>query len=279
MCRSLSLRWPCPVPGFRPLRCENDIGANCFPQASDIVTINQHLVEQRAKRLRHRTTSRATIAASVLVLSSTATWAQDWSGAYYGGALGFSYGSYDQGVEALSENGETVDVSGLVYGVHAGVNFQNGQFVFGADAGLAFGPDGQKDRQAEVAGGPTWQCVSGPCVVDIQTLAQMRARVGYVADIRTLVYAAGGLAIANVDGGIRNSAQEGSSLVSGVTYAVGAERITSPFSTVFAEIGYYDLGTLTFGTNSDLLPAPPSVEDFTATGDFVTIRAGISFKF
>ena len=276
LCRSLSLQRPCPVPDFRPLRCENDIAANCFPQASDIVTIKLNTVEQRAKPLLLRKTSRATITACLLALSSTAALAQDWSGAYYGGALGFGTGSYDQGIEALNETGETVDISGLVYGVHAGVNFQNGPFVFGADAALSNGPTGAADT---ISSSTDYTCRTGDCYVDINAIGTLRGRLGITTDIRTLVYAAGGLAVANVDGGIRNSAQDGSSIVSGVTYAVGAERITSPFSTVFAEIGYYDLGTLTFGTNSDADPAPAVIDDFTATGDFVTIRAGISFKF
>ncbi len=115
--------------------------------------------------------------------------------------------------------------------------------------------------------------------MDINAIGTLRGRIGYVTDIRTVVYGAAGLAIASVEDGIRNSAQEGSSTASGMTYAIGAERITSPFSTIFAEIGYYDLGTLTFGTNEELTSDEISIEDFTATGDFFIITAGINYKF
>ena len=214
-------------------------------------------------------------AIGVYALSAPA-WAQDWSGAYYGGGLGFGAGTFEQGVVALDQVGASVDVSGLIYGGHVGINYQSGALVFGVDAGLSNGPTGATEQGTV---GPDYSCISGECFVDINMLGTLRGRVGYVTDIRTMVYGAAGFAIADVEGGIRNSGQEGGSTASGVTYAVGVERITSPFSTVFAEVGYYDLGTLAFGTNEDINPPPVTVDDFTGVGDFVTIRAGINFKF
>ena len=215
------------------------------------------------------------VAIGVYALSAPA-WAQDWSGAYYGGGLGFGSGSYEQGVEALDQAGVGVDVSGLIYSGHAGINFQSGAFIIGVDAGLSNGPTGITEQGTT---GPIYSCISGDCYVDINMLGTLRGRIGFVTDIRTMVYGAGGIAVAEVEGGIRNSGQEGSSTATGVTYAVGVERITSPFSTIFAEVGYYDLGTLAFGTNEDIDPPPVTVDDFTGVGDFVTIRAGINFKF
>lgn len=215
-------------------------------------------------------------AALAIIATAGAAQAQDWSGAYYGGSLGFGSGSYTQGVEVLDVIAAEVDVSGLIYGLHAGVNLQSGPMVFGIDAGLSSGVSGSVEIGTVSPGAV---CRTGECFVDINAIGTLRGRIGYVTDIRTVVYGAAGLAIASVEGGIRNSAQEGSSTASGMTYAIGAERITSPFSTIFAAIGYYDLGTLTFGTNEELTSDEISIEDFTASGDFITITAGINYKF
>ncbi len=75
-------------------------------------------------------------AALAMIATAGAAQAQDWSGAYYGGSLGFGSGCYTQGVEALDVIAAEVDVSGLIYGLHAGVNLQSGPMVFGIDAGL-----------------------------------------------------------------------------------------------------------------------------------------------
>ena len=208
---------------------------------------------------------------SAMALATTPALGQDWSGTYYGGSLGFGSGNYLQGVEALDEVGQSVEVNGLVYGAHIGFAAQAGWLVYGADAGISTGPSGATGTLVPDA---NWICESGDCYVNIDYIGTLRGRVGVVTDIRTVVYGAAGLAIAGVDGGIQGSAQAGTSTASGLTYSLGVERITSPFSTVFAEIGYYDLGTLTLGVdNSDPL------EDFTAEGDFLTVTAGINFKF
>ena len=221
----------------------------------------------------------AKLAVIVVIGTPSAMSAQSWEGAFYGGSLGVGGGEYALGVAALDEVGPTLDVTGFVYGTHAGVQFQRDRLVYGVDAGVIFGPDGTQRQQPLDLEGLDWQCVSGACNIDLQAIATLRAKVGYVTDIRTLVYAAGGLAVARVEGGILNSPQQGQSTASGTTYAIGVERITSPFSTIFAELGYYDLGTLTFGTNEGEIPPPATITDFTASGDFFTITAGINYKF
>ena len=217
------------------------------------------------------------LAVATLLASSAPTLAQDWSGAFYGGSLGYGTGSYTQGIEARDLVGVDVEVSGLIYGAHAGFRMQSGALVFGIDAGLSSGPDG---ATGEGADGPNIDCNTGDCLININALGTLRARVGVVTDIRTVVYGAAGLAVATVDGGIANSFQEGSSTATGVTYALGVERITSPFSTIFAEIGYYDLGTLTFGTDENFgQTPPPTLSDFTAEGDFLTLTIGVNYAF
>lgn len=219
------------------------------------------------------------VAAFALLGTATAASAQSWDGAYYGASVGLGAGEYALGVPELDEAGEAVEVTGFLYGIHGGVHFQQGNMVFGGDAAILLGPEGETSAGALDPDGVRWQCVSGDCNVAIETLTTLRAKVGIVTDIRTLVYGAGGLAIATVDGGIRNSPQQGQSTASGLTYAIGVERITSPFSTVFAEAGYYDLGELTFGTNEGGSEPPATVADFTGTGDFYSIRVGVNYKF
>ena len=219
------------------------------------------------------------VAAFALLGCATAASAQNWNGSYYGASVGLGSGDYALGVPSLDEDGETVAVTGLLYGIHGGVHFQQGSMVFGGDAAIFLGPEGTTSAAALDPDGARWQCVSGACNVAIDTLTTLRAKVGIITDIRTLVYGAGGLAIATVDGGIRNSQQQGQSTATGLTYAIGVERITSPFSTIFAEAGYYDLGELTFGTNAGDDEPPPTVADFTGTGDFYAIRVGVNYKF
>ncbi|SFS09841.1 outer membrane protein [Yoonia litorea] len=196
--------------------------------------------------------------------------AQNWDGAYYGASAGVGIGTYTQGVPDLDQPGLDVDVGGLIFGGHAGFQIQNGQTVVGVDAAITTGPSGATDQGTT---GATWECTTGDCTVAITAMATLRAKFGYLVDTRTMVYGAGGLALAAVEGGIENSPQEGSSTASGLTYAIGAERITSPSTTIFGEVGFYDLGALTFGTNDE------ETADFQADGDFLAVRLGVNINF
>ncbi|MCX7286463.1 MAG: outer membrane beta-barrel protein [Rhodobacterales bacterium] len=196
--------------------------------------------------------------------------AQDWSGNWGGVALGYGSGTYDQGVSSVNEVGPSVDVDGALISLQYVRNIQSENAVYGFDVAISTGPSGTTARGTL---GPDWSCISGECNVDIQSLITLRGRYGVLVDPATLAYGAGGLAIGNVDGGIYNSSQQGSSTAVGYTIGAGIERMLGENRTLFGEVNYVDLGTLDFGEGGDVR------EVYDAEGDFVTIRVGMNFRF
>ena len=217
------------------------------------------------------TFSKGFLASAVLTLAATSASAQDWNGMFYGGAISFGSGSYDQGVSSVNEIGPTVDIEKLMIGIRGGYNVQTGTTVYGFDADLSTGPDGIVPSGTSTA--PDWNCVSGDCNVSIDALLTLRGRYGVLTDPKTLVYGAAGLAVGKIDGGIFDSVQQGSSTAVGYTLGLGVEHKTSTKASVFGELNYVDLGTLDFGEGS----SPAEVYD--AKGDFLTLKIGMNFRF
>ena len=155
-------------------------------------------------------------------------------------------------------------------GARIGGNVQNGRTLYGVDAEISTGIDGSNPVGTNGSG---WDCATGPCNITINAIGTLRARAGYLIDSRTVIYGAGGVAIAAVEGGIENSPQQGSSIAGGGTFAIGIERFMSPVTMLFAEAAVIDLGTLTFGTDDS------ETYDYTADGDILSLRVGLNVKF
>jgi outer membrane immunogenic protein len=191
----------------------------------------------------------------------------DWSGNYWGFVLG--YGSGDYRLKSASGDGVNVNVDGAIFGMRYARNMQNGNRVYGFDAELSSGPDGITPQGTT---GPYWSCNTGDCNVSIEALLTLRGRYGGLLNADTLAYGAAGLAAASVNGGIRNSPQQGSSNEVGFTVGVGVERRLQSGWNVFGEINYVDLGDLRFGTGS-------GTEPFKGAGDFSTLKVGFMRRF
>jgi len=210
------------------------------------------------------------LAGVAVTLSAAAATAQDWTGSYFGASIGYGKGTYTQGVSALGQLGVDVSVKDAMFGIRGGYNMQSGNTVYGFDAEISTGIDGITPQGTL---GPDWSCNTGDCNVDVKSLLTVRGRYGVLADPKTLIYGAAGIAAGRVSGGIFNSAQQGSSTAYGYTVGLGIEHQTSDRSTVFGEVNYVDLGTLDFGTG--IAPA----DRFDGRGDFVTIKIGMNFRF
>lgn len=171
--------------------------------------------------------------------------AYDWSGAYLGAMLGYTWAEYDP--EALSD----VDDKGYVAGGYTGFNFQSGSLVFGLEGDFA--SVGLDDT-------------SGGTSLETDMMGSVRGRVGYAFD-RVLAYGTGGVAFANVtadDGTVSDDNWHSG-------YVVGAGLETAMTDHVLARVEYLysDFGEETYNLTTDM--------DADLTSH--TIRAGLGYKF
>ncbi|WP_223476882.1 outer membrane protein [Oricola indica] len=171
--------------------------------------------------------------------------ADTWSGVYVGAFGGYDWARFD------ADTGD-IDADGWNGGAFAGVNFQNGAFVYGAEGDVGYsgatGSDGAND-------------------VDRGVFGSVRGRLGYAVD-PFMVYGTAGLAIANneMDDGVGSD----TNTHLGWTVGAGAEALLT--DNVFSRLEYrysdygakdYDLGgsTVSSGFNEH------------------SVKAGIGLKF
>jgi outer membrane immunogenic protein len=190
----------------------------------------------------------------------------DWTGFYIGGILGYAWGDYT--LFSASGRGPSVDVDGAVGGGTVGFNWQRNSWVFGIEADISSGPDGANPQGT---GGPFWFCGTGDCNADIEYFGTVRARAGMTAQ-QWLFYVTGGYAYGHVEGGIFNSAQQGSGTAHGWTVGLGTEVAFSPNWSGKAEYLHVDLGDIPFGTGI-------GAEPFEGDGDFDVVRIGVNYRF
>lgn len=189
-----------------------------------------------------------------------------WGGFYAGVVIGYGHGDYEQ--FSASGVGVDVDVDGVTFGGTLGYNIQSGNLVYGVELDYQSGFDG---TTAQGTAGPFWSCNSGVCNVDIESFGTLRARLGFAQD-NFLIYATGGLAFAQVDGGILNSVQQGGGSEVGYTIGGGVEYAFDSNWSAKLEYLHVDLGDIEFGTGI-------GTETFEGDGDFGIVRFGINYRF
>jgi opacity protein-like surface antigen len=115
----------------------------------------------------------------------------DWSGLYVGGHIGYLWGrTHVEEDGVVTEPGAPTD--GVIGGVLAGYNWQNGPVVLGIEGdfgwihahGVGVGVDGVTTQ--------------APNTYDLNWTSHLRGRAGYALD-HWLFYVAGGLAVADLD--------------------------------------------------------------------------------
>jgi outer membrane immunogenic protein len=183
-----------------------------------------------------------------------------WTGFYAGLNAGGGFGSFtDIGQAYFGSNPN----GGLIGGT-IGYNYQSGNLMIGAEGDYDWSNIGSN---ATVFPGIS---SSG----SIQSLATIRARVGYAAD-RFMVYGTGGYAGADIRGTLSNFAAKAvadqSFWANGYTLGVGAEYAITPHITAKAEYLWTSFGSNTFFSNT------PNI---TSAGANVNLlRGGVNYKF
>ncbi|CAB4324823.1 porin family protein [Brucella sp. 6810] len=203
-----------------------------------------------------------------------------WTGGYIGINAGYAGGKFKHpfsvaGLPTAGMNEEggalsgSLDVtsSGFVGGVQAGYNWQldNG-FVLGAEADFQ-GSTVKGDISAHL------DDLDGNAETKVEWFGTVRARLGYTATERLLVYGTGGLAYGKVKSslGIEDWGVSSSKTKAGWTVGAGAEYAINNNWTLKSEYLYTDLG------KHDLI----NVNELSLKNDvkFHTVRVGLNYKF
>ena len=195
----------------------------------------------------------------------------DWNGAYVGGHVGYLWGD-----ASLSEDGANGggDIDGVIGGIIGGWNFQSGNWVFGIEGDFGWtGADGtgftdcQNCDEDEVAEIYTY---------DMDWNAHVRGRAGITLgeDGRTLLFVAGGLAIANFkvgEQGVQGWTDGGT--FTGWTIGGGANHAFSNNFIAGLEVLYDDYGSKTYEWG-EIRP-----ERYKVDLDAVTVRGTATYHF
>ena len=189
-----------------------------------------------------------------------------WSGLYVGASAGYAFGKSSQrDVGAIA--GGNYDVKGGMIGGAVGYNWQIQNYVYGLEADASF---------ASIAGSSSMCGVTAHvCGTKSDALGTVRARGGYAID-NTLIYATGGLAVAQIKaydaGFLLVTAESGSAVRLGWTVGAGVEQKLDAHWSVKAEYLYTSFARATYFTLTGL--APEKV-DMSAN----IVRAGVNYKF
>lgn len=230
-------------------------------------------------------------AADAIIAEEVAVIAPDtfsWTGGYIGINAGYAGGKFkhpfaltidDGDIEGNADGSLDVTSSGFVGGVQAGYNYQfdNG-FVLGAEADFQ-GSNVKGEVKFNAFDG--FNGISGKAGTKVEWFGTVRARLGYTATERLLVYGTGGLAYGKVKsyadfdldgtgGGISSSKTK-----AGWTIGAGAEYAFTNNWTLKSEYLYTDLGKRNLISYAD--------EDGSFNLDnkvkFHTVRVGLNYKF
>lgn len=197
----------------------------------------------------------------------------NWAGPYIGAQAGYLSGRSETSFPGTDEF-HFVDPKGFTGGLSAGYSLQWGHFVGGLEGDLNF-----------VGAGATINTglAPDPSITQLQSTidwnSHWRARVGYAFD-RTLIFVAGGLALACVE---NKSFDNGTGAVAawsdtrvGWTLGGGVEYRVAPRASVRLEYLYDNYGARTLAAQTVGATAFPSRE---SRLDSHTLRAGVHWHF
>ncbi len=184
-----------------------------------------------------------------------------WTGLYLGIQGGYAGGTTEAQSGPLTGYNQSYnyDTDGFVGGVHAGLNWQTQNLVYGIET----------DLEASGLGGGGIGSGGLAHDTDVRWLGSTRGRLG-IAYERKLFYATAGWAYGDVK--IDKGFTSYSEVRNGWTAGAGVEYAISDRMTARVEYRYTDLGSGS-STNAAALSIDKSDVDFHA------VRAGLSFKF
>jgi outer membrane immunogenic protein len=180
--------------------------------------------------------------------------ATNWSGFYVGGHLGYDWGRtrvVDNGV--LTES--SVPMNGVIGGGLAGYNWRIGSFVYGLE--------GDFGVSSLIGHGVRVEPPSLPNVYKVDVSGNLRGRVGFTVVPDTLLYAAGGLALANFDFRENGTPLGPSNTLAGWTLGAGIDHaftknLVGRLEYLYADYGHQDFtiapgDTYTIGFKSQIV--------------------------
>lgn len=183
-----------------------------------------------------------------------------WTGFYAGVNAGYGWGNF------TGVGGDQFrDPDGFVGGGQIGYNAQFGQFVVGLETDL----QGIDFRERPTLGGIG--AVGADARATLDYFGTVRARFGFAALERTMVYATGGYAYGRAKVSIPAAGGSDSNIHHGWTIGAGVEHAFTDNLTARVEYLYTDLEKKTFRF--------PDGTTTRAGADFSTLRAGVNFKF
>ena len=186
----------------------------------------------------------------------------DWSGFYLGVMGGYGLGVSDAPAVWAPF---TINDSGLLLGVTAGVNQQFDNLVLGLEADAAW----------TNIGGSVFEPGNGiTFTTTIQALASLRARAGFAVD-QALLFATGGLAGSVTQLGNDYSNTTAAAASFGWTAGLGAEFAVTDSISLKAEYAYIDLGTATFDADALFVGSPAT----TVATVLHTVKVGANAHF
>ncbi len=223
----------------------------------------------------------------------------NWTGFYVGGNAGYGWGDANEamilgGLWLTDGTGDNVPLTplgngqlkpdGFTGGIQAGFNYQIDRWVFGLEADANF--LGLKDDFSRAITNPrsgnSYRFTSS---FEGNWLATVRPRLGYAFD-RVLVYATGGLAIANQRffqditqlNVVFNESRSLSKTTAGWTVGAGAEYALVNHWSLKAEYLFVDPGSVLFST-AGTAPDTGYVGVHSAHLKANIVRAGVNYHF
>lgn len=263
---------------------------------------------------------RLLISSSALVMMAGSAWAADivyqesspagaashyeWSGVYVGGNVGYmwndlrstnnsitttgalvgiSEGVFDPAATFPGDDG-SADLNGAAGGLQAGINFQDGAFVYGIEADYQFADARQSDSFYATDEGPFYETSA-----QLKHFGTLRGRMGYAADT-VLFYGTAGVAFGRAEGNLSVTGGGPSGPVGdtytdsqskwlvGYTVGAGVEAAVARTNwTVKAEYLYTDFGSKDF--NFSFAGSDGSTATNTSHLKSHMVRLGVNYRF
>jgi outer membrane immunogenic protein len=187
-----------------------------------------------------------------------------------------------------------VSGNGFTGGIQAGYNWQRANVVFGIEADFnALDVGGAQSQSGAVPGGAEGLVANVATSISTDWLLTVRARLGVAVSPTVLLYATGGLAVAEVEvankffdnaldvGGAANNegASSNSDVRTGWTVGGGLEWAIDRNWSIRGEYLYVDLGSVSTRAGVGALDLTPNTLDTSVDLTTHVVRAAINYKF
>jgi outer membrane immunogenic protein len=198
----------------------------------------------------------------------------NWGGAYFGLNGGYAFGRSDWTLGAASTGG--FQTNGFLFGGTLGWNFQYGRVVMGLEGDVDW--SGLSGSSSTGLCAPLGAPAGFACQTKSDWLSTARGRAGYAFD-RILLFATGGLALANVELAVTNPAASISDVEAGWTVGAGIEYVFADMWTAKIEYLFVDFGKFTCQGVGPIVAACGGAGNGSVTLTENVIRGGVNFKF